>query len=58
MMKDTIGKMPESDQKELNDVKNTVGGVAGGALQNPLGDMVSLEPMQKDVVRIIGLTEL
>ncbi|KJY01050.1 hypothetical protein TI39_contig305g00019 [Zymoseptoria brevis] len=39
MMKDTIGKMPESDQKELNDVKNTVSGVTGSALQNPLGDM-------------------
>lgn len=42
MMKSQISKVPESDQKEFNDAKETVGNLAGGGMQNPLGEFVSL----------------
>lgn len=41
MMKSGIDKVPESDQKEFNEAKANVGNLAGGAMQNPLGDFVS-----------------
>lgn len=40
-MKSSIDKVPESDQKELNEMKGNVKDLTGGALQNPLGEFVS-----------------
>ncbi|KAE9974415.1 hypothetical protein EG328_001421 [Venturia inaequalis] len=37
-MKDQISKIPASDQKDVQDVKNTIGNVGGGAMQNPIGE--------------------
>ncbi|KAK4565259.1 hypothetical protein LTR86_003876 [Recurvomyces mirabilis] len=37
MMKDAIGSMPASDQKEVKEVQQGLGNLTGGALQNPLG---------------------
>ncbi|KAF2723258.1 hypothetical protein K431DRAFT_344825 [Polychaeton citri CBS 116435] len=37
MMKDTIGKIPTSDQKDVQDVKKGLANAVGGSLQNPLG---------------------
>ncbi|KAK5109810.1 hypothetical protein LTR62_006543 [Meristemomyces frigidus] len=37
MMKDAIGQVPASDQKEFNEVQDGLGKLGGGALQNPLG---------------------
>lgn len=45
MMKSSIAKVPESDQKEFNEAKENVGDLAGGALQNPLGEFVGLMTM-------------
>lgn len=42
MMKSSIAKVPESDQKELDEAKESVGNLAGGTMQNPLGEFVSL----------------
>ncbi|KAF2498783.1 hypothetical protein BU16DRAFT_524840 [Lophium mytilinum] len=38
LMKDQISKMPESDQKDVNDLKNGLGNALGGGLKNPVGD--------------------
>lgn len=40
MMKSSISKVPESDQKELDEAKESMGNLAGGAMQNPLGELV------------------
>ncbi|CZT17645.1 uncharacterized protein RCC_03482 [Ramularia collo-cygni] len=39
-LKSSISQMPESNQQELNEAKETVGDVAGGSMQNPLGEFV------------------
>lgn len=41
MMKDTISKVPASDQEDVKELKKGLGNAAGGALQNPLGKAVS-----------------
>ncbi|EME43823.1 hypothetical protein DOTSEDRAFT_131088 [Dothistroma septosporum NZE10] len=37
--KDMLGKVPDSDQQELKDLKGGLSNAAGGALQNPLGKL-------------------
>lgn len=37
MTKNTLDKVPDSDQYELKELKGGVSDAAGGALQNPLG---------------------
>ncbi|KAK5130054.1 hypothetical protein LTR08_002528 [Meristemomyces frigidus] len=37
MMKDALGKVPASDQKDIQDLNKGLSNAAGGALQNPLG---------------------
>ncbi|GAB7346331.1 hypothetical protein MBLNU457_5048t1 [Dothideomycetes sp. NU457] len=37
MMKDTISRVPATDQKEVQELRDSVGNAAGGLLQNPLG---------------------
>lgn len=34
---DTISRVPASDQKEVQELRDSVGNAAGGLLQNPLG---------------------
>jgi hypothetical protein len=41
LTKSYVDKIPTSDQKEVGELKKGVGNVAGGALQNPLGGIVS-----------------
>lgn len=36
-MKDTISKVPASDQKDIQELRDGLGNAAGGLLQNPLG---------------------
>ncbi|QDS67773.1 hypothetical protein FKW77_006432 [Venturia effusa] len=38
MMKDQISKIPASDQKDVKELKNTLGNIGGGAMQNPIGE--------------------
>ncbi|PNS13933.1 hypothetical protein CAC42_1424 [Sphaceloma murrayae] len=37
MVKNQINKVPASDQQDVKDLKQGLGNLAGGALQNPLG---------------------
>ncbi|KAK3117380.1 hypothetical protein LTR53_001294 [Teratosphaeriaceae sp. CCFEE 6253] len=37
LMKDTIGKMPASDQQDVKELQEGLGNFAGGGMQNPLG---------------------
>jgi len=37
LVKDALGRIPDSDQKDLKDVKKGVSDTAGFAMQNPLG---------------------
>ena len=39
MTKNTLDKVPDSDQYELKELKGGVSNAAGGALQNPLGKL-------------------
>ncbi|TKA23023.1 hypothetical protein B0A50_07241 [Salinomyces thailandicus] len=39
MMKDAIGQVPDSDQQDVKELKQSLSNVSGGALQNPLGKM-------------------
>ncbi|KAL6159557.1 hypothetical protein ACJQWK_06030 [Exserohilum turcicum] len=38
MTKDTIDKIPASDQEDVKNVKKGISNLAGGATQNPLGE--------------------
>ncbi|XTI95366.1 hypothetical protein V2W45_1018636 [Cenococcum geophilum] len=38
LVKDQIGKMPASDQKDVKDLKKGLGNVIGGGLNNPIGE--------------------
>lgn len=40
MAKSYVEKLPASDQEDVREVKKGVGNLAGGALQNPLGQFV------------------
>ncbi|CAK4031388.1 hypothetical protein B0A55_01704 [Lecanosticta acicola] len=37
MTKDMLSKVPDSEQEDVKEFKKSLGNVAGGALQNPLG---------------------
>ncbi|TID16429.1 hypothetical protein E6O75_ATG11547 [Venturia nashicola] len=37
-MKHQISKIPASDQKEVKELKNNLGDVGGGVMQNPIGE--------------------
>lgn len=41
MAKSYVDKIPASDQEDVREVKKGVGNAVGGALQNPLGGLVS-----------------
>lgn len=41
MAKSYVDKLPASDQEDVREVKKGVGNAVGGALQNPLGGLVS-----------------
>ncbi|KAF2753206.1 hypothetical protein EJ05DRAFT_223101 [Pseudovirgaria hyperparasitica] len=38
MMKDQISKVPDADQQDIKNLKSSLGNIAGGSAQNPLGD--------------------
>ncbi|KAK7540607.1 uncharacterized protein J3D65DRAFT_615854 [Phyllosticta citribraziliensis] len=38
LVKDQISKMPASDQEDIKNIRNGVGNLAGGSLNNPLGE--------------------
>ncbi|KAF2806065.1 uncharacterized protein BDZ99DRAFT_395175 [Mytilinidion resinicola] len=38
LMKDQLSKIPESDQQNVNEVKNGLGNALGGGLKNPIGE--------------------
>lgn len=42
LAKSYVDKLPASDQEDVREVKKGVGNAVGGALQNPLGGLVSL----------------
>ncbi|KAF2171610.1 hypothetical protein M409DRAFT_63252 [Zasmidium cellare ATCC 36951] len=39
LTKDALNKVPDSDQEDVKDLKQTGSNAAGGALQNPLGKL-------------------
>ncbi|KAF1817593.1 hypothetical protein P152DRAFT_445651 [Eremomyces bilateralis CBS 781.70] len=40
MLNDQIDKLPEADQQSVKDLKKGLGKASGGAVRNPLGDLV------------------
>lgn len=40
LTKSYVDQIPASDQKDVREVKKGVGNLAGGAMQNPLGQFV------------------
>ncbi|KAF2403778.1 hypothetical protein EJ06DRAFT_505083 [Trichodelitschia bisporula] len=38
MLKDQIGKVPSTGDRDLDGLKNNVGNIAGRVMKNPLGD--------------------
>lgn len=56
LVKDALGRIPDSDQKNLKDVKKSVSDTAGAALQNPVGKEVSSMNQQRSICRSTLLT--
>jgi len=38
MLKDQLGKVPTTDDRDVNELKNNLGNTLGGALKNPIGE--------------------